>query len=433
MGRLIAGRFRVWNPSHVGNSESSTSSDAAGTEPSKARRWPRSRWYLIGGIVASVVIAVSAVLFFFGDPEPTEFYSAPEDIPATPGTIIDSEPFEGRTPLGSEAWRIMYVTTDDDGDPIAATGLIIAPGDLPDGPAPVLVWAHGTTGIDTSCAPSLSGNPMLGTPDLGEALDEGWIIAMPDYVGLGTDDDHPYLIGDITARATLDSVRAVHDFDEDFDLTDDYAVWGHSQGGHAALFAGNHAEEYLPEKELAGVAALSPPTYLDHNLDTMESSEIGSIVQIYAVSAWSNYYPDVHTGILADEAQDSLSNVVSTCINSVSGLRIIVEVATLPDDVIEGDIAEDPDLVARAEENSVDPEAGRAPTFIGQGDDDELVFVDITENWVRDRCESAAPTTWIKYGMQDHVGTLDQGGDDALEWTIDRFAGEELASTCPSD
>lgn len=372
-------------------------------------------------------------MFLFRDPEPTPFYSEPENVPDNVGTVINSEPYEGNVPANSQAWRIMYVTTDDEGESITATGLIVAPEELPDEPTNVLVWAHGTTGVDTSCAPSVSDNPLFGIPDLDGAIEEGWVIAMPDYVGLGTDDDHPYLVGDITARAALDSARAVHDFDEDFNLTDDYAIWGHSQGGHAALFAGNHAEDYLPDLNLVGVVALAPATYLDRNLETLSESTIGNILQIYAASAWSNYYPEIDIDILADEAQDSMDNIVSTCMNSPAGLRLILDATILPNDVISRDVNDDPDWSARTDENSVDPDGSLAPTFVGQGADDDVISADITHDWVRDRCDSAAPTTWVSYSGVDHVGVINQGGDDGLEWTIDRFAGETFSSTCPAD
>ena len=39
-----------------------------------------------------------------------------------------------------------------------------------------------------------------------------------------------------------------------------YAVWGHSQGGQAALYAGLMSQSYAPELRLAGIAAAAPGT-----------------------------------------------------------------------------------------------------------------------------------------------------------------------------
>ena len=39
-----------------------------------------------------------------------------------------------------------------------------------------------------------------------------------------------------------------------------FAVWGHSEGGHAALFTGELAARYAPDLKLVGVAAAAPAT-----------------------------------------------------------------------------------------------------------------------------------------------------------------------------
>ncbi len=59
----------------------------------------------------------------------------------------------------------------------------------------------------------------------------------------------------------LDSVRAARNL-PDSDTSGRFAVWGHSQGGHAALFAGELAALYAPELKLVGIAASAPATYL---------------------------------------------------------------------------------------------------------------------------------------------------------------------------
>ena len=85
----------------------------------------------------------------------------------------------------------------------------------------------------------------------------GWGIVATDYIGEGTLGAYPYLIGQGEGRSVLDSIRAAHQVD-DLDLSDQTVVWGHSQGGHAALWAGQLAPTYAPELQIRGIAALSP-------------------------------------------------------------------------------------------------------------------------------------------------------------------------------
>ena len=51
-----------------------------------------------------------------------------------------------------------------------------------------------------------------------------------------------------------------------------FAVWGHSQGGHAALYTGEVAARYAPDLKLVGVAAAAPATYLVELFDADEST-----------------------------------------------------------------------------------------------------------------------------------------------------------------
>jgi acetyl esterase/lipase len=134
-------------------------------------------------------------------------------------------------------------------------------------------------------------------------LERGWVIALTDYEGLGTPGPHPYLVGESEGRAVLDSVLAAHELDLGLELSDRYAVWGHSQGGHAALFAGQLAPEQLPEHELVGVVALAPATRLADNLAAVEGTEAGNVLSIFAVESWRAYFPDIPAGTLTSAAR----------------------------------------------------------------------------------------------------------------------------------
>ena len=76
---------------------------------------------------------------------------------------------------------------------------------------------------------------------------------------------HPYLVGESEGRAVIDSVRAAANVEKS-GAGKRFAVWGHSQGGHAALFAGQLAASYAPELALSGVAAIAPATELSELL-----------------------------------------------------------------------------------------------------------------------------------------------------------------------
>ena len=88
-------------------------------------------------------------------------------------------------------------------------------------------------------------------------LRAGFVVTATDYSGLGTPGVERYLIGADEARDVLNSVRAARALTATGAGTR-VAVYGHSQGGHAALWTGDVAPTYAPEFQIVGVAAAAP-------------------------------------------------------------------------------------------------------------------------------------------------------------------------------
>jgi dipeptidyl aminopeptidase/acylaminoacyl peptidase len=149
--------------------------------------------------------------------------------------MIRQEPIKFGPP-GAAAYRVLYRSVGLRNQPIAVSGLVIIPG----GPAPatgrpIVAWAHPTTGVTPPCAPSLALEHFAHIPGLKTLIERGYVVTATDYPGLGTPGPHPYLVGISEARAVLDSVRAARAM-PGAGNGNRFAVWGHSQGGHAALF-----------------------------------------------------------------------------------------------------------------------------------------------------------------------------------------------------
>jgi acetyl esterase/lipase len=256
---------------------------------------------------------------------------------------------------------------------------------------------------------------------------------MTDYPGLGTPAPHPYLVGQSEARAVLDSVRAAHRLDLGLPLDDRYVIWGHSQGGHAALFAGQLAPSYLGEMALQGVAALAPATTLADTFVAIEGTEPGNILTIFAVHAWSRYYADISEDVLTPAARGPAERIANVCLNQPSRLRIVVAGLRLPATVTNLDVATDPAWSARLGENTPTPDGVRAPLLVAQGLADELIVPAVTDAWVERRCDAGRQVEYRTYPEVSHLGIVGPGGSDALSWTRDRFAGRPAASSCGED
>jgi pimeloyl-ACP methyl ester carboxylesterase len=95
-------------------------------------------------------------------------------------------------------------------------------------------------------------------------LKAGYAVVRTDYEGLGTPGVHPYLIGTSEGRSTMDIVRAARQLDPRVSKTT--ITSGHSQGGHAALWATSVAGKRTPELRVRGTVAFAPAAHLEDQI-----------------------------------------------------------------------------------------------------------------------------------------------------------------------
>lgn len=389
----------------------------------------RLSWWLTGLVVLVGLFLVGSRLA--APPVPDRWSSGALDATVAPGYLLEQQGFDRGVPPDSTGWRIRYRTTAMDGRPVVAGALVLAARTPFDGPRPVILWTHGTTGVATGCAPSLLAAPFANVPALPELLAAGWVFVAPDYVGLGTDGPHPYLIGEGTARATLDAVRAAKAM-ASLALGEDIVVWGHSQGGHAALWTAIHAPDHAPELRIAGVAAIAPATDLPALMEAIHRTPIGRILGAYVLRSYSEIYPDVKFGDYSSGLRGWLSrDIASRCLAGWSGLWAAASAVAGPASLFDQLPTAGP-LGARLAEN-VPAGPVAAPLLIAQGLDDPVVVPDIQARFVTARCRQGQAIEFRTYPGLDHLAIVapDSPLTDALiEWTARRFDGEDWSGTC---
>lgn len=402
-----------------------------GSSTRRAGRWLRMAGATLALTVALLLAGISAFLHR-GEPEADAFYRAPANVPAEPGQLLRSEAFTRGLPEGAEAVRILYTTTRSDGTPGVASGLVLWSEGLPDGPRPVLAWAHGTTGVAETCAPSLLADPFAAgaMPALDDAIQRGWVIVATDYIGLGTEGPHPYLIGKPAAHAVLDSVRAARQMDA-IALSDTTVVWGHSQGGAAALWTGIEAGPYAPDVPLAGVAALAPAGDLPALVGGFGGNPGGALISAFLLRGYDAIYDDVHIeDYVHSSAMPVLDEVADRCFGEPAILVSVGELL-IGEPFLTSELDQGP-LAARLEENVPDDVTG-LPTFFGQGLTDDLVLADPQAAFVEELCERGQVIEYHVYGGRDHVGVVENDSPlipNLLAWTEARFAGEDAPTAC---
>jgi Secretory lipase len=213
-----------------------------------------------------------------------DFYSTPGSLPPHNGDIVRSEPASfyldplKAIPAPAKVNRIMYRSTDADGEPIAVTGTVLTPTKAWSGRGerPIVGYAVGTQGLGDQCAPSrqLAAGTEYEGAFLSGLLARGYGVVVTDYQGLGTAGVHTYVVRRAQAAAVLDSIRAAQRLPA-AGLPDDGPVGtsGFSQGGGASAAAVELHPSYAPELDLKGSYAGAVPadllaiaTYIDGGL-----------------------------------------------------------------------------------------------------------------------------------------------------------------------
>ncbi|MGE0582040.1 MAG: alpha/beta fold hydrolase [Steroidobacteraceae bacterium] len=198
------------------------------------------------------------------------FTTAAIAVDFAPGTVLSVQSQAVAAPLthAGERFLITYRSRGIRGEPIVASGFVLLPNSrAPWQGWPVLAWAHGTTGVADTCAPSADfpNGPVHDYQQVADVALDAWLargyaVVAPDYEGLGTPGGHPYMDAASQLHTLVDAVRALHRLRPGA-LSRDWLVMGHSQGGAAALQVAAHGQAELPQMRLRGAIALAPGGY----------------------------------------------------------------------------------------------------------------------------------------------------------------------------
>jgi pimeloyl-ACP methyl ester carboxylesterase len=350
------------------------------------------------------------------------YYPSAEAI-ATTGAGEIMRAIEIRAAAGMRAWFVIYGSTGLDGEPVAVSGMILAPEEAPSGDGyPVVAWAHPTTGVADGCAPSKAG--VDGIPaEVQGLVAQGYVVAATDYEGLGTDGVHPYLVGISEGRSVLDSIRATQHLVRAHAGTEAVVI-GLSQGGHAALWSAELAPAYAPGLTLLGALAGSPPTDLAA-WDTwaFHQAAAGSLdpaaAPLLLFGVWNGIY-DAPLSFLTNEGRQSAlagrEGCEPTRINRSPYVRDPAE------------IAEWSRLLAR---NSPGGTLTGVPIRVVSPRGDQAVQYDSQVAGVEAMCEIGDTVELVSIdGNHDDSVSPPAAWADVTAWITDRFAGADPLTTC---
>jgi pimeloyl-ACP methyl ester carboxylesterase len=389
----------------------------------------RLRWCRQSTLAAALLILLGHLCTASAQ---TSFYDAPRSmLSGRPGTLVRQEPMDG-APLGAAAYRVLYRSIGLKDEPIFVSGVVVVPqGDPPPGGRPIVAWAHPTTGITSRCAPSLAIFIFQQIQGLRTLIGRGYVVAATDYPGLGTPGPHPYLVGESEARAVIDAVRVAGGMPGSGGGKR-FAVWGHSQGGQAALFTGAITKAYAPELTLIGVAAAAPATDLAALMNDDINSVGGKNITAMTLWSWHRVYGAAIDNIVDPRAIPVMDRLARECIEG-------------PFDLIERQRTEKPleehfltvEGPAKIEpwrsllqKNTPDVFQPNIPVFLAQGTNDQIVHPDVTWGYMKKLCAAGSKVMMINLPNIGHGRGAQASADAAADWMTDQFAGKTAPNDC---
>lgn len=339
-------------------------------------------------------------------------------------------------------------TTQDRGEGVTATSMLAYPQDVEahESPPEVLLFLHGTTGFTDECAASGDG-AYKGLAALFASM--GYFVVAPDFIGLhGMDEQtgflHPYLVGQSTAIASLDAVRAAADLaaEERGELCVSSRVLpiGGSQGGHAALWVDRLAPYYARELEMLGAVATVPPAdmlaQMERAVDQLVDASGNTVAFLGSTAGWYGYGDDldeVFAPPLDEEVPETLG---STCDFSdvVDEPESTADIFTqeLIDAGRAGEMADFEPWGCITAENGltttsidrIDPESDSHGTMFVLGEDDDLVHTPIEREAFDELCDQGMPMQYLECAGASHEDATLYGLPEILDFVDARRAGE---------
>lgn len=346
------------------------------------------------------------------------------------GRLISADPMQD-TPAGVQAWRVQYWTTNGNGQRLAVTGIVAAPMEaMPSRPRRVIAWTHGAWGVAEKCAPSLSPNFFAATAGM-DAVRSGYVVVAPDYIGLASSTMHPFLVGQDTANAVLDAVRAAREI-PGAAAGADFAVWGESQGAHAALWTAIAARLHAPDLRLVATAAAAPPTDLAANLREGSDKNARALLLSFTLHSWSTLYGFSMDGIANRTNQGIIHRLAeNNCISLEKKPKfgMILGVLTIVRATKNKDIAKIEPWGSFARANSVDPARVPGPLLIAQSSKDTIIAPAVTRKFAKSVCRRGTALRWIEM-TGGHVDAARESAQETIGWITARFDGNAPPNDC---
>lgn len=371
-------------------------------------------------------------------PPPDAGVTLPGDFSGEgPGTLVDATSLPlidlRLKAVTSELARITYASTSGiTNEPTEVTGTVFEPaGKPPEGGWPIIAFGHPTTGIRSECAPSLSPTLMNLSSTILYFVKAGYVVAMSDFQGLGTEGTyHPYLDATTAAYNLIDSVRATRKLVPD--ASDRWLAFGMSQGAQASWAANELAAQYGAGLNLVGSVSLSPPLDISPLADlafegTLTPEQRPAYMALLAT--WANENPGVDLNQFRRGVAEQDWDLMLQCEFATSEARSRALDEVTPDDLRPAGVDSTNAFRDQLLRSSLPRSQTTAPALVIYGGQDALIAPAWTDAALQRACEMGDV---VDINLQPDKGHADIDVSSTLPWVADRFNGVPAPDSCPS-
>lgn len=341
-----------------------------------------------------------------------------------PGDLIRSQPFEQyEIPFSVDAVRILYHSRSATGEDVAASGVVLVPGERkpPLGGWPVIAWAHGAAGVARPCAPSLMKNLGHG-PFLAMYVNLGYAVVATDYTGLGTAFRSAFLDGPSNATDLIASVAAARAAVPQVGAK--WIAMGEAEGNLAAVAVAEKENEirhpgYLGSIAISGLADAE---------EMYGNSALGSSSLMLASLAYGvkTVYPQFQlTDMLTEKGLALYHRTEQTCPESETS-------AVLPPNEAVHPRWNDSEFIRQyLERNRLAQTRAYGPILVISSDADRAITGSMTAETIARMCKQGDRVQWQRYPDLDPGSVIGDSVRDQIGWIEARFAGRPSTTSCP--
>lgn len=343
------------------------------------------------------------------------------------GEVVRQEPL-GTPIAGGTGQRILYRTQRADGSNTFASGMVFVPSAPTNSPRPVVAWAHGTIGMGDDCAPTRLSDPIAKLNWFSTMLERGWVVTATDYAGLGTPGTEQYLVGNSEAHDVLNSVRAARQV-ANAQASNQFAVWGHSQGGHSALFTAQNASSYAPELQLISTVASAPAAELVPLLNQQYNTSVAWVIGPEVLVSWPNAYPSLNiNSVTTPIGLRNYEQIAQQCISSAAIEGLVRN--GLDQQMFSQNPVSDPAWRAVAVAQTAPILKPNQPLMVVESLSDGVVLPNTTALYIQSACANNSNLTSLWINNVGHLQIPQVTAPDVINWLGDRFAGNPTSPTC---